>query len=334
MAFMSNGLTSLEICAGAGGQALGVERAGFGHVGLVEYNKHACATLRMNRPDWSVFETDVRQFDPAFIAGRVVDLLAGGVPCTPYSIAGKQLGETDERDLFPEALRLIEALSPRAVMLENAPTLLRGNRFAAERARVASDLARLGYKVYMQILDAQQFGVPQRRERALIVALREDVQQVFRWPLQMDLPPTVGEALASSMAARGWAGAAKWAANANDVAPTIVGGSEKHGGGDLGPRRAKVAWARLGVNGNSYADDVPAHDFVLSEGQGDNGWEGFPRLTTEQAALLQGFPTDWRFAGGKTARSKQVGNAFPPPVACAVAESIAEALQDPARKAA
>ena len=117
---MTNGLNlkSIEICAGAGGQALGLEQAGFDHVALVEIEPPACATLRLNRPSWNVIEGDVHEFSASEYRGEV-DLLAGGVPCPPFSVAGKQLGAEDERDLFPEALRLISECDPRAVMIEN-----------------------------------------------------------------------------------------------------------------------------------------------------------------------------------------------------------------------
>ncbi|MCX6866763.1 MAG: DNA cytosine methyltransferase, partial [Verrucomicrobia bacterium] len=106
-------LTCIEICSGAGGQALGLEWAGFNALAHVEYDRHACATLRMNRPNWNVVEGDVRNFTAKEFQG--VDLLAGGVPCPPFSVAGKQLGPRDERDLFPEALRLVEECRPKAV---------------------------------------------------------------------------------------------------------------------------------------------------------------------------------------------------------------------------
>lgn len=118
--------TSLEICAGAGGQALGLEKAGFEPVALVEIDKHPCNTLRENRPNWNVFECDIKEFDATPYKG--VDLLAGGVPCPPFSKAGKQLGENDERDLFPQALRLVEECQPKVVMLENVRGFL-DNRF-------------------------------------------------------------------------------------------------------------------------------------------------------------------------------------------------------------
>jgi len=122
------------------------------------------------------------------------------------------------------------------------------------------------------------------------------------------------------MAARGWRGAAAWASRADRVAPTIVGGSKKHGGADLGPTRAKRAWADLGVDGIGIADAAPAADAALSLR---------PRLTCEMVTRLQGWQDDWgwRFSGLKTARYRQIGNAFPPPVAEAVGTAIRRALE-------
>ena len=117
------------------------------------------------------------------------------------------------------------------------------------------------------------------------------------------------------MAANGWKGAAAWRERANEIAPTIVGGSKKHGGPDLGPTRAKRAWASLGVNGLTIANEAPPPGFF-----------GDPNLTVRMVARLQGFPDDWQFSGKKTAAYRQVGNAFPPPVATAVAQKIVAAL--------
>ena len=117
-----------------------------------------------------------------------------------------------------------------------------------------------------------------------------------------------------AVSASGW-DARDWAKGANDVAPTLVGGSKKHGGADLGPTRARASWGRLGVDGRGVADAPPSADHV-----------GMPRLTVEMAAAIQGFPSAWKFQGRKTAAYRQVGNAFPPPVAEAVGRQIAEAL--------
>jgi DNA (cytosine-5)-methyltransferase 1 len=306
-------LTSLEICAGAGGQALGLACAGFHHVGLVENDKHACTTLLANRPEWRVFEEDVRDFHATEFRGEVT-LFAGGVPCPPFSKAGKQLGRADERDLFPEALRLIEECEPLAVMLENVRGLL-DPRFDNYRARIVARLEELGFEADWKLLHAAHFGVPQLRPRTLLVAIRGGLRN-FAWPEpSTDRMATVGDALYDEMRSLGWEGAAAWRQKANAVAPTLVGGSKKHGGPDLGPTRARAAWASLGVDGRGLANAAPPP-----------GYSGMPRLTTRMAATLQGFPSAWTFTGGKTAAYRQIGNAFPPPVAEAVGRQIHNVL--------
>ena len=115
-------LYTLEVCAGGGGLALGLERAGFTPSALVDNDIHALSTLHNNRTHWNVLERDLRNFDPLPWYG--VDLLAGGLPCPPYSIAGKRLGSEDERDLFPSMLRIIKKVSPRAILIENVRGLL------------------------------------------------------------------------------------------------------------------------------------------------------------------------------------------------------------------
>lgn len=309
--------SSVELCAGAGGQALGLERAGFDHEALVEVDPWCQRTLKLNRPAWNVLEgpqSDLTEFDARPFAG--VDVIAGGVPCPPFSKAGKQLGAEDERDLFPEAVRVVDEVRPRAVMLENVRGFL-DPVFADYRERLRDNLKALGYsRVEWRLLNASDFGVPQLRPRVAIVALREEYASNFDWPIRtVCQPPTVGERLRDLMRANGWIGADAWAKQANDIAPTIVGGSKKHGGPDLGPTRARRAWQSLGVNGNTIAEDAPAADF-----------EGLPRLTVRMVARLQGFPDEWQFAGRKTAAYRQVGNAFPPPVAHAVARQIRSAI--------
>src|ERR1700693_4362990 len=151
-------LTCLEICAGGGGQSLGLEQAKFSHVAAVEIDLYACETLRLNRREWNIVERDIHHFEGSEFKG--VDLLAGGVPCPPFSIAGKQLGADDERDLFPQALRLVEECEPVAVMLENVRGLAT-ERFDRYREQVVARLNQLGYLVEWQVLNACEFGVPQ-----------------------------------------------------------------------------------------------------------------------------------------------------------------------------
>jgi DNA (cytosine-5)-methyltransferase 1 len=320
-------LTSIEICAGAGGQALGLEEAGFEHLAVVEIDPWAAETLRTNRPHWNVLGPrpgdrppfdggpgDVRAFSALEWRGRV-HLLAGGVPCPPFSKAGLQLGADDDRDLFPEALRLVKECQPSGVMLENVRGLL-DPKFASYRGEIELELRLLGYVPEWRLLHASDFGVPQLRPRAILVALRPDAAELFEWPEGGRIAPqSVGETLRDLMASNGWEGAEAWAERAHRIAPTLVGGSKKHGGPDLGPTRAKREWARLGVDGLGIANDAPSRGFA-----------GFPRLTIPMTARLQGFPDGWRFAGRKTAQYRQIGNAFPPPVATAVARAIHAAI--------
>lgn len=308
------GPTSLEVCAGAGGQASGLEKAGFDHAGLVEIDNDCCQTLRLNRPDWHVHETDLNEFGGQSYRG--VDLLAGGLPCPPFSVAGKQLGQKDERNLFPAAIRLVDEIRPKGVMIENVRGFL-GAIFEDYRFFIKAELKRLGYDAHWRLLNASDYGVPQLRPRVVIVALRDDIKDAFEWPTPNPHDaPTVGATLMDLMAANGWRGARRWAEKADDIGPTLVGGSKKHGGPDLGPTRARSAWASLGVNGKSLADDAPERDFV-----------GMPRLTVRMAARIQGFDDSWLFHGRKTAAYRQVGNAFPPPVAAAVASQLRIAME-------
>lgn len=310
-----NRLSSVEICAGAGGQALGLELAGFDHDLVVELDAAACATLRSNRPTWNIQEQDVRELSGRHFKG--VDLFAGGIPCPPFSVAGKQLGGDDERDLFPTALRLIEESRPRAVLLENVPGLS-SSRFADYRKGVIGQLTRLKYQVWWQVVTSSSYGVPQLRPRFILVALRGRAADHFAWPQPIGTCATVGDRLRDLMAARGWRGASRWAERANGIAPTIVGGSKKHGGPDLGPTRARERWLQLGVDGLGIANEAPGPELPMKH---------IPRLTVRMGARIQGFPDSWAVTGRKTAAWRQVGNAFPPPVAEAVGAAIKDALE-------
>ncbi|TQE31975.1 DNA cytosine methyltransferase [Streptomyces ipomoeae] len=381
-------LTSLEICAGAGGQAVGLHNAGFDHLALVEWDQHAVQTLRANVGGWpgwgkqraeALEPMDVKDFLGSDVHKRLgledfdLDLLAGGVPCPPFSLAGKRLGRDDERDLFPAALEIIDALKPKAVMIENVRGILEPPEvFIDYRREILEDLRDLGYvipeveaalsaeeqdKVMHQVwrrMDANKFGVPQLRPRAILVAIHgkflPPAGPGFVWPARIDgkQATVVGE-LSESMEARcrkfwkknkygerakpgertgqqvyaDWLRKATEAAEAGKgIAPTLVGGSRKHGGADLGPTRAKRAWEGLGVDAMGVANDPkecdPERDLFREAG---------PMLTVEQAAIIQGFPPSWKFPGRKTAKYRQVGNAFPPPVAEAVGRAIAAVLR-------
>ena len=308
-------LTCVEICTGAGGQALGLEQAGFHHVALVEIEKQYCQIIGENQPDWNLICGDVTEFDGSPYAG--VDLFAGGVPCPPFSAAGKQLGADDERDLFPAALRIIEQIQPRAVMLENVRGFL-DPKFDAYRQSILDRLEELGYVTHIKLLKSSDYGVSQLRPRTIIVGISKAEPGAFEFPQPSEEePPTVGELLFDLMAANGWEGAERWRDMADGIAPTLVGGSKKHGGPDLGPSRARKAWAELGVDGAGVANEAPAP-----------GFQGMPRLTPRMMARIQGFPDEWGFGKGKTVACRMIGNAFPPPVAKAVGLEIRRCLED------
>src|SRR3989339_1475438 len=172
--------TVLELCAGGGGQFLGLEAAGFECVGAVEIETEYCRTLNHNRPKLNVINADVKHFDAKSFIG--VDLVAGGVPCPPFSIAGKQLGQEDDRDLFPYALKVVEQAKPKAVLLENVPGLA-AIKFESYRKNIQQKLTEMGYWSDWKILNASDFGVPQLRPRFILVAIKNEFKRCFEWPM-------------------------------------------------------------------------------------------------------------------------------------------------------
>jgi site-specific DNA-cytosine methylase len=173
------GLATLEVCAGAGGQALGLEEAGIEHIALVEIGKNACATLRLNRPKWNVIEGDLDRLDCTPF--KRVDIVSGGLPCPPFSVAGKQLGKQDERNLFPAMIRLVDQIRPRAVMIENVRGILEAV-FEDYRRYIAAQFKSLGYQTGWKLLNASDFGVPQLRPRVVFVAVRRNTPNTSRGP--------------------------------------------------------------------------------------------------------------------------------------------------------
>ena len=311
---MSDNYSVLELCAGAGGQALGLEQAGFNCIGAFDIEADVIETLKSNRKKWNAEVKDINN-----VSGwkyRGVDLVAGGVPCPPFSIAGKQLGVDDERDLFPAAVKIVKNANPKAIMLENVRGFL-SPQFAQYRQELFAELRSYGYLVDMRLINASNYGVPQLRPRVIIIGLKRRYGKFFRWPRPVDKVTTIRDSILDLIVSNGWKGASAWAELVNEVAPTIVGGSKKHGGADLGPTRAKEKWKKLGVDGGGIANEPPSKDFPI---------HGKPKLTLSMVARLQGFPDDWVFTVGKTSAYRQIGNAFPPPVAKAIGASILNAL--------
>lgn len=311
---------SIEVCAGAGGQALGLERAGFDPALLIDSKADACFSIDLNRPAWDVVCMDVTQFNPSMRPDVTdVDLISGGLPRVKSSATVGRVEDTEELRVLRAVISLACAFGPKAVLFENVPDLVDAPEFDTDRAWIDQELQRAGYRTSWKILNASEFGVPQNRKSGFLVALREPYFGRFSWPLPNDVPPpTVGEALGASMSSEGWPGAERWIKKADRIAPALVGGSDRRGGADLGPTGSKKAWAALGVNGNSLGDEPPGADFPP---------DGLPKLTVEQAATIQAFPDHWKLFGGKTSRYRQVGHAMPPPLATAVGQALATALR-------
>ncbi|WP_405712995.1 MULTISPECIES: DNA cytosine methyltransferase [unclassified Streptomyces] len=314
-------LRFVDVCAGAGGLALGLEQAGFSPVLLLDAKAVACETLRMNRPRWNVLEMDLLDFVPdEYPETYDVDLLSAGLPRVRSSATAARPETEKEQRLLEAAVLLTHSVQPRGLLIENVPGLVDAPEFEPLRDFVRKELEHLGYRLRWFVLNAADFGVPQDRKQGVLVALKERYSDAFRPPRRAVAEYlSVGTALRDSMAARGWRDADTWAAQANGVAPTLVGGSDNRGGADLGPTGTKKAWARMGVNGGSLADEVPGPEL--------DGCPDMIKLTDAQAALLQGFPAAWRFAGRKTARYRQIGHASPPPVGRVLGSAIAEALR-------
>ncbi|WP_430382625.1 DUF6339 family protein [Streptomyces sp. P10-4] len=312
--------SSLEICAGAGAQALGLERAGFDPVMLIETKADACFTIGLNRPEWDIVCMDVLQFRPGLRPDVMgVDLVSGGLPRVKSLATVGRAEDTEERRVLRAAISLACEIRPKAVLFENVPGLVEDVEFDADRVWIETELLEAGLRSSWKVLNASDFNVPQNRRSGFLLALRDPYFARFTWPEPIGSPaPTVGQVLGPSMSARGWPGAGHWIRRANRIAPALVGGSDRRGGADLGPTGSKKAWAALGVDGNSLGDEPPGPDFPVDDQ---------PKLTVDQTAMIQSFPADWKLHGGKTSRYRQVGHAMPPPLATAVGLAIAAALR-------
>lgn len=242
-----------------------------------------------------------------------IDLLAGGVPCPPFSIAGKQLGHLDE--LVSRSFAHRQHLPAQS---DHARKCKRNTRQEVRRispkypTRVGSVWISMPLELD-QCIRSWGVSTPAARHPRRV---KKGLFPLFHLARKVQYPPmTVGQLLYEEMRSLGWAGASEWSQKANNIiAPTLAGGSKKHGGADLGPTRAKRAWSTLGVDGAGLADAPPSPDL-----------DRMPRLI-KMAALVQGFPNDWKFAGTQTEAYRQVGNAFPPPVALVMGKSILEAF--------
>lgn len=324
-------LTSIELFAGAGGLALGLERSGFHCLALNENDPSAVKTLKANRNDWRVLDSDIRETDfSGIIPQGQLDLLSGGFPCQPFSHAGKKRGFEDARGtLFFEFVQVIVALKPKVVLLENVRGITQARDGKPPAIEVIeSSLQEAGYESDVRVLNALDYGVPQKRVRTLIVAVRADLADKAElvWPKPQERVVTIGEALQGVPHSQGttYSEAKRqvldlvppggcWRDLPIEVQKEYMGSSFYLTGGKTGMAR-RLAW------------DEPCLTLTCSPAQKQTERchpEETRPLTVREYARLQTFPDEWVFEGSLTNQYKQIGNAVPVKMAQAMGESLA-----------
>ncbi len=319
-----NGLTSLSLFSGGGGLDIGFERAGFAHRASVEILDVCGETLRANRPSWEVhsgnLDGDVRSV--AFSKFRGVDVVHGGPPCQPFSIAGKQAGAADPRNMWPDFIRCVLQTKPRAFVAENVPGLLDRKFESFVQQNIIDPLAG-GYTVFRFKLSAHDFGVPQARKRVFFVGFRSK-KDAARW---IEPAPTHGDVatLFGPLLPRNTARCALGlpASDFDVVAPTLRSGftGPRNTTGVLNSRAALKIWNGMGIWPNGVQSTASKAAAYPPE-------NGHFRMSVADCALLQGFPSSWRFSGAVYQALGQIGNSVCPPAAYAVARQVARALKD------
>lgn len=324
--------TDLELFAGAGGLALGLEEAGFKGLEFVEFNHPACETLRKNRPEWNVVEDDVHNVDFKQFRGKI-DLVSGGAPCQAFSYAGKKLGFGDTRGtLFAEFARCVEEVKPKMFLFENVRGLLshdKGRTFAT----IMHVFEGLDYSVEYKVLNACYYGVGQKRERLIVIGVRNDLKNLinFVYPEPDKKWTTLREALKDVPDSPYQPYSEKkrkvmelvppggcWVDLPEDVAKDYMGKSYYSGGGRRGMAR-RIAW------------DEPCLTLTTSPSQKQTERchpdETRP-FTVREYARIQSFPDSWEFEGSIGEQYKQIGNAVPVEMARRVGVQIIKALSD------
>lgn len=319
----SCGLTALSLFSGGGGLDVGFERAGYGHAASFEILDICGETLRANRPSWKVASglVDGDVVKAAFSPFRGVDVVHGGPPCQPFSIAGKQAGAEDARNMWPSFLRCVLQARPRAFVAENVPGMLDRKFEAFIKENVMAPLEGI-YTVHRFKLSADDFGVPQARKRVFFVGFRA-ARDAARFsppePTHGDEGHLFGPLLPRNLA-RQSLGLPDIGFDA--LAPTLRSGftGPRKTTGVVNSKASLAIWARLGLWPNGVQTTRALAEAFTPE-------NGHRRLTVADCALLQGFPAHWRFSGAVYQALGQIGNSVCPPVAFAVACSVARALR-------
>lgn len=331
-----NGFTACSLFAGAGGSALGLEKAGYSISGCYELDKTASATLQANRPHWDVTQADITQTDFTHLRGRI-DVLEGGFPCQPFSYAGGRAGFADTRGtLFHHYLRAVHEIEPKAFIAENVPGLLtndKGRTWATIKEALEAETPQ-GHKyvIHYAVLKSHWLGIPQKRDRLIIVGIRDDQLN----PAGFTFPEYESGVIPLKSALEGVpesAGVTYSAAKYEIMRQVPEGGNWKDLPEEL---QRELTNGKGGVDGSysgtakRLAWDEPSLTILASPAQRRpercHPTETRP-LTVREAARVQTFPDDWRFEGGVTAQYRQVGNAVPPRLASLVGKSLLKHLR-------
>lgn len=307
----NNLVTAIELFAGAGGLALGLEKAGINAIIHVEIDRSCCETLRRNRPNWNVIEADISNVDFTEYKGKV-DIVTGGSPCQAFSYAGRKLGFEDTRGtLFYEFARTVKEVEPSIFMFENVRGLISHDK-GRTLETILNVFEDLGYSVQYEVLNASHYGVAQKRERIIIIGTKDGV--VFNYPEKLNHIPTLRDALKDVPPSEGQAYSEKkkeildlvppggcWVDLPVELQKEYLGKSYFSGGGKRGMAR-RISW------------DEPSLTLTCSPSQKQTERchpEETRPFTVREYARIQSFPDDWEFAGGVAAKYKQIGNAVP-----------------------
>ena len=303
--------TAIELFAGAGGTALGMENAGIQHILLNEHDKAACATLRKNKPSWNIIEGDVRKLN--FTEGQA-DIVQGGFPCQAFSYAGNKMGFEDIRGtLFFEFARCVKEVRPKIAIGENVKGLVSHDGGRTLKTMI-SVLEELGYRVKFKIIRSQYLDVPQKRERLIIIGVRSDLKIPISFPKEKDYIVSIREALHNCPKSEGQSYPEKkkkildmippggyWRDLPVNLQKDYMGASFYMGGGKTGMAR-RLSW------------DEPSLTLTCSPAQKQTERchpEETRPLTVREYARIQTFPDSWIFSGSVSQQYKQIGNAVP-----------------------
>lgn len=328
--------TVVELFAGAGGLALGLERAGFNDVGLVEIDKWACSTLRANRPNWNVIEADVVKVSEEGIRNYIeegieVDLLSGGYPCQAFSYAGHKMGLEDVRGtMFYYYAKILSQLMPKVFLAENVKGLVNHDNGNTLKTMIEV-FTSIGYKVKYKVHNTVNYNVAQKRERIIIIGVRNDLADIadYKFPKEYEYKPTLKDALKDVPLSDGSRYPEKkrkildlvppggcWVNLPDEIAKDYMGKSYYSGGGKRGMAR-RISW------------DEPCLTLTCSPAQKQTERchpEETRPFTVREYARIQSFPDDWSFEGAIGQVYKQIGNAVPVEFAKAVGLSIIDFL--------